>query len=101
MSLESARKVGSRDPLRPVRDALQPSGTVPILDGGTRLDDVIDLLGGREGVVVRDGRLVGRLSPMDVERWFDLRNGRPTARVTAAPVGPSDPGGVPPRPDVR
>jgi hypothetical protein len=101
VSLESARKVGSRDPLRPVRDALQPKGTVPVLDSGTRLDDVIDLLGGREGVVVRDGRLVGRLSPMDVERWFERRNGRPTAWMTAAPAGPSDPSGVPPRPDVR
>lgn len=101
VSLDSARKVGSRDPLRPVRDALQPPGTVPVVDAGTRLDDVVDLLGGREGVVMREGRLVGRLSPMDIERWFERRNGRPTAWATAAPAAPSDVDGVPPRPDVR
>jgi Zn-dependent protease/CBS domain-containing protein len=101
VSLASAKKVGSRDPLRPVREALQPKGTVPVIDPSTRLDDVIDLLGGREGVVVRDGRLAGRLSPMDVERWFERRNGGPTAWTNAAPGGPPGDDDVPPRPDGR
>ena len=81
--------------------AAEGGDVIPVVEAGARLDDVIDLLGGREGVVVRDGRLAGRLSPMDVERWFARRTGGPNGWMTAAPAAPSDDDGVPPRPDVR
>ncbi len=88
ISLDSARKVGARDPLRPVRDAMVRGATVPTLDEDTLLADAIDMLGAREGMVVRDGRPVGKLSIEDIQRWFTVQ--------AAGPV-PTTP---PPRPDL-
>jgi Zn-dependent protease len=91
ISMASARRVGGRDPLRPARDGIVPlavSRSVRVDDG---LDDVLDLLGGQEGMVLDDGRLVGSIAPPDIERWYQ----RHLRGETVAPAGP-----VPPRPDL-
>lgn len=70
VSIESARKVGGRDPMRPVRDGVRPLAQTPVVAPGETLDDAVEWLGGREGLVLRDGVLVGALGPADVERWY-------------------------------
>ncbi len=70
VSIESARKVGGRDPTRPVRDGVRPIAQTPVVAPSETLDDALEWLGGREGIVLRDGVLVGALGPADVERWY-------------------------------
>jgi len=108
ISIESARKIGGRDPMRPVRDGVRPLAQTPVLAPDETLDDAVEWLGGREGLVLRDGVLVGALGPGDVERWYRrVIEGRPER--TAGHDGSSStppsmitpaPGSVPPRPDL-
>ncbi|MDQ3209664.1 MAG: CBS domain-containing protein [Actinomycetota bacterium] len=70
VSIESARRVGARDPMRPVRDGVRPLTQTPVVAPDETLDDALEWLGGRDGLVLRDGVLVGALSPGDVERWY-------------------------------
>ena len=94
VSFESARRIGGRDPLRPVRDAIIPLSQTPTLQPEDRLDDAAEWLAGKQGLVLRDGRLVGSLGPMDVERWYQ--------RVVVGAAGgtaASAPEPTPPRPD--
>jgi CBS domain-containing protein len=91
ISLEGARKVGGRDPLRPVRDAMTPVNQTPTLDPTDTLDDAFEWLGGKEALVIRDGALVGVLAPADVERWYRIRYEARTAEPGAS---------HPPRPDL-
>ena len=91
ISMSSARRVGGRDPLRPASDGMIPLAAARSVQADAGLDDALDLLGGQEGMVLDDGRLVGALSPQDIERWYEasLRGAAPE------PVGT-----VPPRPDL-
>ena len=73
ISMASARRVGGRDPLRPARDGLVPLSAARSVPAETGLDDALDLLGGQEGMVLEDGRLVGSISPADIERWYQAR----------------------------
>ena len=59
ISMASARRVGGRDPLRPARDGLVPLSAARSVPAESGLDDALDLLGGQEGMVLEDGRLVG------------------------------------------
>jgi CBS domain-containing protein len=98
VSIESARRVGGRDPMRPVRDGVRPLTQTPVLSPEETLDDAFEWLGGREGLVMRDGALVGAIGPEDVERWF-----RRVIEGVATGDGPSDEGDdvvVPARPDL-
>lgn len=70
VSIESARKAGGRDPTRPVRDGVRPLAQTPVVAPTETLDDALEWLAGREGLVLRDGVLVGALGPADVERWY-------------------------------
>jgi len=101
ISIESARKVGARDPMRPVRDGVRPLAQTPVLAPDETLDEAVEWLGGRDGLVLRDGVLVGALGPGDVERWYrrvieghDGSSSEPPSMITPAP------GSVPPRPDL-
>ena len=100
VSFDTARKVGARDPMRPVRDGMVPLSQTPTVTPDESLDDALEWLGGRNGFVVEDGSLVGTLSPADVERWFRrVIEGR---MDTESPLlGSRADGGswVPPRPD--
>jgi Zn-dependent protease len=92
VSMQSARRVGARDPLRPVRDALIPLNQTTVLDPDETLDTALEWLGGQTGLVVRDDVLIGGLAPGDVENWYRrVIEGRSTPTGFAA---------LPPRPDV-
>ena len=92
VSMESARRVGARDPLRPVRDALIPLNQTTVLDPDETLDGAFEWLGGETGLVVKDGILVGALTPRDVEHWY-----RRVIEGHSAPTGFAT---LPPRPDL-
>ncbi len=92
VSMESARRVGARDPLRPVRDALIPLNQTTVLDPDETLDGAFEWLGGGSGFVVKDGTLVGAIAPRDVENWY-----RRVIEGRSAPTGFAS---LPPRPDL-
>ena len=92
VTLESARRPGSRDPMRPVRDAVIPLSQTPVVRPDETLEEVIEWVGARQGLVMRDGRVVGAINARDVERWYrHVIEGRPAMS--------GDPNWVPPRPD--
>jgi Zn-dependent protease len=89
LSIDSARKVGGRDPIRPVRDGVRPLAQTPVVAPDETLDDALEWLGGREGLVLRDGVLVGALGPGDVERWYRrVIEGRPDEHDATVPSRP-------------
>lgn len=92
VSMRSARRVGGRNPMRPVRDALIPLDQTTTLDPDETLDGAFEWLDGEEGLVLKDGVLVGALGPHDVERWY-----RMVIEGRSSPTGFT---AVPPRPDL-
>jgi hypothetical protein len=100
VSIETARRVGARDPMRPVRDGMAPLTQTPVLRPDETLDDAVEWLAGRPGLVLSDGVLVGEIGPGDVERWYRrVIEGRSVeAGVASAESGV--PGAIPPRPDL-
>jgi len=94
VSMRSARRVGARNPLRPVRDGMAPISETITVEPSETLDEVLEWLAGRDGLVVtNDGRVVGTISSADIERWF--------RQIHAGRARPSDePTQVPPRPDL-
>lgn len=86
ISMSSARRIGSRDPMRPVRDAMRPLNQVMVLDPDVPLSDANEWLGGHDGLVLRDGVLLGMIGPADIQAW--------------AEPGPTIVTALPPRPDV-
>ncbi len=92
VSMRSARRVGARDPLRAVRDALIPLNQTTVLGPDETLDGAFEWLGGETGLVVDDGVLVGALAPGDVENWY-----RRVIEGRSAPTGFAT---LPPRPDL-
>ncbi|MGZ8618842.1 MAG: CBS domain-containing protein [Actinomycetota bacterium] len=101
ISLAGARRVGGRDPLRPVREAMVPLDQFPTVGPDEPLDDALEWLGGRESLVLRDGVLVGAIAPADIERWYRrVIEGRMDVGGPGAPVGGVAAGHLPPRPDV-
>jgi CBS domain-containing protein len=92
ISMQSARRVGARDPMRPARDAVIPLNQTPVVDPDETLDDAFEWLGGREGLVLKDGVLVGALGPRDVEHWY-----RRVIEGNSSPTGFAQ---LPPRPDL-
>jgi Zn-dependent protease len=92
VSMRSARRVGARDPLRPVRDALIPLNQTTVLDPDETLDGAFEWLGGANGLVVNDGVLIGAIGPRDVENWY--------RRVIEGRSAPTGFAALPPRPDV-
>jgi CBS domain-containing protein len=74
ISFDSARRVGSVDPLRPARDAVIPLGDVVTLSLHDRIEDVISKLGAeRAALVLDDGRLVGAVTPSSLYRYASRR----------------------------
>ena len=92
ISMRSARRVGARDPLRPVRDALIPMNQTSVVSPDETLDTATEWLGGQDGLVVKDGALMGAIGPRDVEHWY-----RRVIEGRAAPTGFA---ALPPRPDL-
>jgi Zn-dependent protease len=93
VSMESSRKVGARDPLRPVRDGTVSLTQTPVVAPEDGLDDAVEWIGGRDALVLRDGTLAGAISPSDIERWYRSRwePGYQSPLVSTS---------IPPRPDL-
>ena len=71
LSFASARRIGRRDPMRPVRDAVIPLKDVNVFQETERLDRVAEVVGGGDSaLVLRDGRLVGAVTPHGLGRWL-------------------------------
>jgi CBS domain-containing protein len=100
VSLESARRAGARDPMRPVRDGMSSLTQTPAFAPEEQLDGVVEWLAGREGLVLREGQLVGAIGGGDIERWYKRTfEGREDTWSTTRGSSP-DPGAIPPRPDL-
>ena len=100
VSIDSARRVGARDPTRPVRDGMRPLTQTPVVAPDETLDEAVEWLGGRDGLVLREGSLVGALGPDDIERWYRrVIEGQPD-RPPAPGVSMTSVPTVPPRPDL-
>jgi Zn-dependent protease len=100
VSFKTSRELGRRDPLRPVRDAVVPLSEAAAVQADDALDRALDLLAGRHGLVLDDGRLVGSLSTEDIDAWLRRRQaGLPDDRteVGPPPVSELEP---PARPDL-
>ncbi len=70
VSFGSAREVGMRDPLRPVREALIPLSEVVVATIDEPLDRVAERLGAaRAALVLRDDELAGSITPSAIARW--------------------------------
>jgi Zn-dependent protease/predicted transcriptional regulator len=99
VSFESARKVGARNPMRPVRDGMSPLDRIAVLEPDQPLDEVLEHLqitGGRDGLVLQDGQLLGMIGPADVERWYR----REIQGIAEVPTGSPNRDWIPPRPDI-
>ncbi len=102
VSMASARRVGARNPMRPVADAVVPLSHLPWLAPQETLDTALPWIGKREGLVLDEGRAVGALDTSDVERWYKrVIEGRPEFGAGVDPwdgvvATPDEP---PPRPD--
>jgi Zn-dependent protease/predicted transcriptional regulator len=74
ISFESAREIGSVDPLRPAREAAVPLERVAVVHPDERLDQASTRLGrARAALVIRDGTLVGALTGGAVYRYATSR----------------------------
>jgi CBS domain-containing protein len=109
VSFASARKVGGRDPLRPVADGMLPLSQIPVLTPELGLDDAVEAMGSRSAFVMREGDLLGAIDPADVEAWYRrVIEGRSDDAATATEVDDrlarqladtDSTAWVPPRPD--
>ncbi len=109
VSMTSARKVGGRDPLRPVRDGMRPLGQTPVVSPTDPLDDAFDWVASKDALVFEGRRLVGALGPRDIERWYARRwegaSGLGDDEPAGSAAGSAEPAtghgpSPPPRPDV-
>jgi Zn-dependent protease/CBS domain-containing protein len=100
VSMDSAKRVGGRDPMRPVSAGMSPLSAARVVGPNDPLDEVLEVLGGRDAMVVDDGRLVGTIGPRDIERWYDAST-RGESTTPTTPAGPAASSGpIPPRPDL-
>jgi CBS domain-containing protein len=97
VSMASARRVGGRDPMRPVRDGMLPLSQTPVVQPEDSLDDALEWMSGRDAIVLDHGRLVGAIGPADVERWFRRRYDHDRNEPPVTTMGGHV---VPPRPDL-
>jgi Zn-dependent protease len=76
ISFASARELGSRDPLRPAREAVVPLERIVVVHPDEPLDGVVSRIGATGGaLVLRDGTLVGAITGRSVSRWFASSGG--------------------------
>jgi predicted transcriptional regulator len=72
LTFDAAAHVGRDDPLRPVRDAMQPPAGIIEVNLDDPLDRVVTRLSSARlpAVVVQDGHIVGQITIPDVDRWL-------------------------------
>jgi Zn-dependent protease len=98
VSLASARKAGSRNPMRPVRDGMLPLSQTPTFSPEDTLDETVEWLAGRDGLVLRDGALLGAIGGRDIELWYRREIEGRFDRDSCAGAAGGDV--TPPRPDL-
>ena len=88
-------------------EGMTPLSQTPLFTPDDTLDDVVDWLGGRDGLVLRNGEMVGAIGAADVERWYrrvvEGRTDPPAglwSAVGSTGAGASTTDTVPPRPDI-
>src|SRR5206468_3974967 len=81
---------GRGTPLRPVREGMAPLSQTPLVAPTDRLYDVLEVIAGRDELVLDVRVLVGAIGTADIDRWFRERS---QGVATAS-------GEVPPRPDL-
>jgi Zn-dependent protease len=93
LSFPAAAKIGGNDPTRGVRDAMTPPDRMRVIRPDLPLDRAIEwIAGGGQALVVDGGKLLGRLTTNDVDRWY-------RRRILGVP-SPEETESVPPRPDL-
>jgi Zn-dependent protease/CBS domain-containing protein len=93
LTFDTAAKVGGSDPTRAVRVAMTPPDMVRTLRPDLPLDRALEWIAGKgQALVVDDGRVIGRLTTRDVDRWY--------RRHVLGHVVPDDTDRIPPRPDL-
>ena len=93
LSFETAAKVGGNDPMRAVHEAMTPPELIRTVRPDLPLDRALEWIAGRgQALVLDDGRVVGRLTTRDVDRWYRRQILRENV--------PDDVGTIPPRPDL-
>ena len=93
LSFSDASKLGAKDPTRGVREAMTPPEQMRTVKPDLSLDRALEWMAGNGQALVLDGeRLLGRLTTVDVDRWYRRRIVGETVEDEAAPV--------PPRPDL-
>lgn len=99
VSMTSARRLGGRDPRRPVADATRPLQQTPVVSPDERLDEALGWMAGRDALVMRGEALAGMLGPADIERWYRREVlHEPDDREGPMPLDPAA-DAVPARPD--
>ncbi|HEX6398908.1 MAG TPA: site-2 protease family protein [Actinomycetota bacterium] len=92
LDFDSAAKVGGRDPMRPVSDAMIPVSRLRTIGPDRTLDRAIEAMAsGGQVLVVDEGRVIGGIAAEDVDRWL--------RREVSGQAG-SPPEVIPPRPDI-
>jgi len=93
LSFSDAAKLGAKDPTRGVGEAMTPPERMRTVEPDLSLDRALEWMAGSGQALVLDGgRLLGRLTTVDVDRWYRRRIVGETVEDEAAPV--------PPRPDL-
>jgi CBS domain-containing protein len=93
LSFETAAKVGGNDPTRAASEAMTPPDLMRTVRPDLSLDRALEWIAGRgQALVIDDGRVVGKLTTRDVDRWY--------RRHVLHEATPDDVGTVPPRPDL-
>ncbi|MFL5768008.1 MAG: M50 family metallopeptidase [Actinomycetota bacterium] len=70
MTFDSASRVGQVNPFAPAREAMIPMEEVSTVSADAPLQEALQRLGGNSAaLVLREGALVGALTPGDVNRW--------------------------------
>jgi CBS domain-containing protein len=93
LSFPTAAKIGGSDPTRGVRDAMTPPELMRTVPPDLPLDRAIEWIAGNGQALVLDAeRLLGRLTTIDIDRWYRRRITGVTEAADTAPV--------PPRPDL-
>jgi len=92
LSFATAAKIGQRDPMKSVGEAMTPRARMRTVSPDLSLDGALERMSGTGQALVLDGdRVVGRLTASGVDRWYRRRILR---------TEPDDRETVPPRPDV-
>ena len=95
LSFETAAKVGGNDPTRAVHEAMTSPGLIRTVRPDLPLDRALEWISGRgQALVLDDGRVVGRLTTRDLDRWYRRQVLGEAVPDEAGPIRPDPTSGV-------